>query len=76
MVRRTLQSLPTITTTPSRLNLISAAKLHEENPEELVQIQHPRRFPYSIYYRMEGNEVVVLGVLHIRRDPKEWQSRA
>ena len=35
-----------------------------------------RRFPYSIYYRMDGNEVVVLGVLHMRRDPKEWQSRA
>jgi len=34
-----------------------------------------RRFPYSIYYRMERNEVVVLGVLHMRRDPKEWQSR-
>ena len=35
-----------------------------------------RRFPYAVYYRMAGNTVVVLGILHTRRDPREWQSRA
>lgn len=35
-----------------------------------------RRFPYAVYYRIAGNEVVVLGILHTRRDPREWQSRA
>ena len=35
-----------------------------------------RRFPYAVYYRIEGNEVVVLGVFHTGRDPREWQSRA
>jgi len=35
-----------------------------------------RRFPYAVYYRIEGYEVVVLGILHTRRDPREWQSRA
>ena len=35
-----------------------------------------RRFPYAVYYRMAGNKVVVLGILHTRRDPHEWQSRA
>jgi plasmid stabilization system protein ParE len=35
-----------------------------------------RRFPYAVYYRVAGNEVVVLGMLHTRRDPHEWQSRA
>ena len=35
-----------------------------------------RRFPYVVYYRMEGNEVVVLGIFHTSRDPREWQSRA
>ena len=34
-----------------------------------------RRFPYAIYYRIEANEIVVLGILHIRRDPRGWQSR-
>jgi plasmid stabilization system protein ParE len=35
-----------------------------------------RRFPYAVYYRMAGPEVVVLGILHTRRDPHQWQSRA
>lgn len=34
-----------------------------------------RRFPYAVYYYIAGNEVVVLGILHARRDPREWQSR-
>jgi hypothetical protein len=29
-----------------------------------------------VYYRIEVNEVVVLGILHTRRNPREWQSRA
>jgi hypothetical protein len=29
-----------------------------------------------MYYRILGNEVVVLGILHTRRDPRAWQSRA
>jgi plasmid stabilization system protein ParE len=35
-----------------------------------------RRFPYAVYYRIAGNDVVVLGIMHTRRDPREWQSRA
>ena len=35
-----------------------------------------RRFPYAVYYRIAGHEVVVLGILHTHRDPCEWQSRA
>jgi len=35
-----------------------------------------RRFPYAVYYRIVGNDVVVLGILHMHRDPREWQSRA
>lgn len=35
-----------------------------------------RRFPYVIYYRITGESVEVLAVLHGSRDPKTWQSRA
>lgn len=35
-----------------------------------------RRFPYGIFYRLMGEEIVVIGVLHGRRDPSRWQSRA
>src|SRR5574340_1244080 len=35
-----------------------------------------RRFPYSIYYRIESDHIVILAVFHARRDPMIWQSRA
>ncbi len=35
-----------------------------------------RRFPYSVYFRMRGEKVIVLAVFHARRDPRAWQSRA
>jgi plasmid stabilization system protein ParE len=34
-----------------------------------------RRFPYAVYFAVEGNLVVVLAVLHASRDPAEWQRR-
>ena len=30
-----------------------------------------RRFPYAIYFRIEGSEVVVFGFLHCARDPRK-----
>jgi len=34
-----------------------------------------RRFPYSIYFSVEKDPIVVLAVLHSARDPEEWQRR-
>lgn len=34
-----------------------------------------RRFPYGIFFLIEGERVVVLGVLHQRRNPRAWQQR-
>lgn len=34
-----------------------------------------RRFPYAVYFAVEGEVVVVLTVLHASRDPAEWQRR-
>lgn len=33
------------------------------------------RFPYAVYYVVEGQAVVVTAVLHLHRDPAEWQRR-
>jgi plasmid stabilization system protein ParE len=33
------------------------------------------RFPYAIFYRILGEEIVVLAVMHGRRHPRRWQSR-
>ena len=35
-----------------------------------------RRFPYSIFYKVESQQVVVLAVFHSRRNPRIWQERA
>lgn len=36
-----------------------------------------RRFPYAILYRVvEKKKVIVVAVMHSRRDPKRWQDRA
>jgi plasmid stabilization system protein ParE len=34
-----------------------------------------RRFPYAVYFTVDGEDVVVLAVLHAARDPSEWQRR-
>jgi len=33
------------------------------------------RFPYGVYYRIEGNGVVVVACLHAARDPKRTRRR-
>ena len=35
-----------------------------------------RQFPYAVYYLIEADEIIVLGVFHASRYPHEWQSRA
>jgi plasmid stabilization system protein ParE len=34
-----------------------------------------RRFPYAVYFAIEDAVVVILAVLHVGRDPAEWQRR-
>lgn len=33
------------------------------------------RFPYSVYFRTDGNRIVVLAVFHGNRNPAIWQAR-
>lgn len=34
-----------------------------------------RRFPFSVYFRVRGDSMVVLSVFHGRRNPVIWQRR-
>jgi len=34
-----------------------------------------RRFPYSVYFRAETEEVIITAVMHNGRNPRLWQSR-
>ena len=33
------------------------------------------RFPYSLLYRLVGDEVIVVACFHGKRDPRRWQDR-
>ncbi|WCQ87489.1 MULTISPECIES: type II toxin-antitoxin system RelE/ParE family toxin [Sorangium] len=34
------------------------------------------RFPYAVFYRILRDAIVVVGVIHGRRHPREWKRRA
>ena len=34
-----------------------------------------RRFPYGLFFVLRGNSVIVLAVLHTKREPLVWQDR-
>jgi|SRR6267143_609074 len=34
-----------------------------------------RRFPYSVMYFTDGDNVIVTSVFHVARDPKTWKRR-
>ncbi len=36
---------------------------------------HVRRFPYSIFYRVVGDVIVVIGCFHGSRSPGRWKVR-
>ena len=33
------------------------------------------RFPYGVFYRIYGDVVVVVGCMHVRRNPRRWKAR-
>jgi toxin ParE1/3/4 len=41
-----------------------------------VRCIRARRFPYSVFFRVESARIVVLAVFHARRNPRIWQARA
>ena len=60
---------------------IALARIEERPHGYPVVLQDARRalvsrFPYSIYYRMRGDEARILGVIHQSRAPRAWRSRA
>jgi toxin ParE1/3/4 len=40
-----------------------------------VKIRFIQRFPYGIHYIIEKNKIIVLGVFHTSRSPKNWLKR-
>ena len=54
-----------------RLNPMQYQVVHRE-----VRRAIPRRFPYGVFFRIDGADVLVFAVVDLRRDPSAWQERA
>lgn len=57
---------------------IGRASAHPERfPIKHVAIRcvQAQRFPYSVFYLIESDRIVVLAIFHARRDPLVWRSR-
>jgi plasmid stabilization system protein ParE len=52
-----------------------------ETPQRFPRMLHDvravrvRRFPYSIFFRVRSDRLVVLSVFHAKRDPNVWRER-
>jgi plasmid stabilization system protein ParE len=52
-----------------------------ENPELYAALHFDlrrarvRRYPYGVFFRVRGQAVEVVAVMHDRRDPSVWQNR-
>jgi toxin ParE1/3/4 len=51
-------------------NPLSYRRIHSEFRRLMLH-----RFPYAVYFLVKGARVVVIAVMHIRREPLRWQSR-
>ncbi len=40
-----------------------------------VRRRLPRPFPYGLLYRERADQIVILAVMHLRREPGAWKSR-
>ena|SRR5579859_1120204 len=63
------------------LSVEAALALIQRNPELHPLIHREirraliRRFPFGVFYIVEGGTVHVLAVFHGKRNPKQWQER-
>ena len=57
--------------------LLIACENPQRFPNVLANVQRirVRRFPYSIFFRIRSEKLVVLSVFHARRNPTIWRER-
>lgn len=54
---------------------IAGGPLHCQVVYEDVRRALVRRYPYAVFYVVEPHRVVVLAIMHQRRDPARWPRR-
>jgi plasmid stabilization system protein ParE len=56
---------------PERFERLRIRGLHQEIRRALVL----KRFPYSIIFRVDEREIVVVAIAHAKRRPRYWRHR-
>lgn len=57
-----------------RNRIVKTPLIYQERMTSL-RVARLRRFPYCVYFRTSGDLIVIVAVLHERRDPSVWQAR-
>src|SRR5688572_4458601 len=57
--------------------LTKACEAPQRFPKMLHDVRATRvqRFPYSVFFRVRADRLIVLAVFHARRDPRVWRER-
>jgi toxin ParE1/3/4 len=58
--------------------VVQGMESHPESAPKVKDIIRRRiltRFPYAILYQVDPDEIVVLAVMHLRRNPDYWHDR-
>jgi plasmid stabilization system protein ParE len=57
--------------------LLQACETPLRFPRMLADVRcvRVRRFPYSIFFRVRSDHIIVLSVFHARREPAVWRER-
>jgi plasmid stabilization system protein ParE len=50
-------------------------RFHPEAETDIRRVL-AHRFPYGVLYVPRGNSIIVLAVMHLRRQPDYWRERA
>lgn len=60
-----------------RLTLQKIAEYPEASPQLTKTTRHckVRRFPFSVIYYLRSDELIVVAVMHNRREPNSWKKR-
>ena len=55
---------------------ITKSPLHYQIIYKDIRRSLSKRFPYGIYYTIRGPSIIVLAVLHARKEPMHWKIRS
>jgi plasmid stabilization system protein ParE len=65
-----------LTSVSNAISQITAAPRRHSCVRGAVRALTTHRFPYVIYYVVQPHRVLILGVLHAKRDPSVWMQRS